>query len=103
MCELRCFHGPDIRNLPVMAYSPLGGDNNLVVGDRTLAQVGTIHGCSAAAVALAWVIRSGSVIAIPESGSPAHVKENAVALSIALTPRDLRTLDAAFPGPFGAT
>ena len=90
-------------NLPVMAYSPLGGGNNLVVGDRTLAQIGTIHGCSAAAVALTWVIRSGSVIAIPESGSPAHVKENAVALSIALTPRDLQTLDAAFPGPFGAT
>jgi diketogulonate reductase-like aldo/keto reductase len=90
-------------NLPVMAYSPLGGDHNLVVGDRTLAQVGTIHGCSAAAVALAWVIRSGSVIAIPESGSPEHVKENAVALSMALTPRDLQTLDATFPGPFGAT
>jgi len=90
-------------NLPVMAYSPLGGGNNLVVGDRTLAQIGTIHGCSAAAVALTWVIRSGSVIAIPESGSPAHVKENAVALSIALTPGDLQTLDAAFPGPFGAT
>jgi diketogulonate reductase-like aldo/keto reductase len=81
-------------NLPVMAYSPLGGDHNLVVGDRTLAQIGTSHGCSAAAVALAWVIRSGSVIAIPESGSPAHVKENAVALSLALTPQDLQTLDA---------
>ena len=89
-------------NLPVMAYSPLGGDHNLVVADRTLAQIGASHGCSAAALALAWVIRSGSVIAIPESGSPAHVKENAVALSIALTPRDLQTLDAAFPGP-GAT
>ena len=84
-------------NLPVMAYSPLGGDNNLVVGDRTLAQIGATRGCSAAAVALAWVIRSGSVIAIPESGSPAHVKENAVALSIALTPGDLRTLDATYP------
>ena len=91
------------RNLPVMAYSPLGGDKNLVVGDRTLAQVGAAHGCSAAAVALAWVIRSGSVIAIPESGSPAHVKENAMALSITLTPQDLQTLNAAFPGPFGAT
>ncbi|HEV8017987.1 MAG TPA: aldo/keto reductase [Steroidobacteraceae bacterium] len=90
-------------NLPVMAYSPLGGDNNLVVAERTLAQIGTIHGCSAAAVALAWVMRSGSVIAIPESGSPAHVKENAVALSVALTPQDLQTLDAAFPGPVGAT
>ena len=77
-------------NMPVMAYSPLGGDKNLVVGDRTLAQVGTLHGCSAAAVALAWVIRSGSVIAIPESGTPAHVKENAVALSLALTPQDFK-------------
>jgi diketogulonate reductase-like aldo/keto reductase len=84
-------------NLPVMAYSPLGGDRHLVVGDRTLAQLGTDHGCSAAAVALAWVIRAGNVIAIPESGSPAHVRENAAALSLALTPRDLQTLDAAYP------
>ena len=84
-------------NIPVMAYSPLGGDRHLVVGDRTLAQIGTSHGGSAAAVALAWVIRGGNVIAIPESGSPAHVKENAVALSMALTPRDLQTLDAAYP------
>jgi diketogulonate reductase-like aldo/keto reductase len=84
-------------NLPVMAYSPLGGDKNLVIGDRTLAQLGTAHGCSAAAVALAWVIRSGTVIAIPEAGSPAHVRENAVALSLSLTPADLQTLDTAFP------
>ena len=90
-------------HMPVMAYSPLGGDNNLVIGDRTLAQIGTSHGCSAAAVALAWVMRSGSVIAIPESGSPEHVKENAAALSIALTPQDLQTINAAFPGPVGAT
>ena len=89
-------------NMPVMAYSPLGGDNNLLVGDRTLAQIGAAHECSAAAAALAWVIRSGKVIAIPESGSPAHAKENAVALSIALTPRDIQTLAAAYPGPFGA-
>jgi diketogulonate reductase-like aldo/keto reductase len=90
-------------NIPVMAYSPLGGDRHLVVGDRTLAQIGTIHGGSGAAVALAWVIRGGNVIAIPESGSPAHVKENAVALSMTLTPQDLQTLNAAYPGAFGAT
>ena len=87
---------------PVMAYSPLGGDNNLVIRDRTLAQIGTAHGCSAAAVALAWVVRSGNVIAIPESGVPAHVRENAVALSLTLTPQDLQALDAAYPGPYGA-
>ncbi len=90
-------------NVPVMAYSPLGGDKNLVIGDRTLAQIGAAHGCSAAAIALAWVIRSGNVIAIPESGSPDHVRENAVALSTALTPQDLQALNGAFPGPSGAS
>ena len=89
-------------DVPVMAYSPLGGDNNLVIHDHTLAQIGAAHDCSAAAVALAWVIRNGNVIAIPESGVPAHVKENAVALSLTLTPQELQTLDAAYPGPSGA-
>ena len=90
-------------DMPVMAYSPLGGDNNLVVGDRTPAQIGADHECSAAAVALAWVIRSGNVIAIPESGSPAHVKDNAEALALALTSQDLHRLDAAYPAPVGAS
>ncbi len=85
------------RGMPVMAYSPLG-DSSLV-GDPTLARIGAAHGCSATAVALAWAIRSGNVIAIPESGSAAHVKENAVALSLTLTPQDLQTLDAAHPPP----
>ncbi len=89
-------------DMPVMAYSPLGGDNNLVIRDRTLTQIGAARGSSAAAVALAWVIRNGDVIAIPESGVPAHIKENAVALSLALTPEELRTLNAAYPGPSGA-
>jgi diketogulonate reductase-like aldo/keto reductase len=73
-------------NMPVMAYSPLGSDNNLLVNDPALARIGALHGCTAAAVALAWVMRSGNVIAIPESGSPAHVRENAVALSIRWLP-----------------
>ena len=88
--------------IPVMAYSPLGGDNNLLVGDHTLARVGAAHDCSAAAVALAWAIRSGNVIAIPESGSPVHVKENTMALPLTLTPQDLQTLDAAYPEPSSA-
>jgi diketogulonate reductase-like aldo/keto reductase len=86
-------------NLPVMAYSPLGGDHNLLVKDRTLTQIGAAHGCSAAAIALAWVIRTGNVIAIPESGSPEHTKENAVALSTTLSEQDLRMLDATFRKP----
>ncbi len=89
--------------VPVMAYSPLGGDNNLLVRDRTLTQIGAAHGCTAAAVALAWSVRSGNVIAIPESGSPEHARENAVALSLTLTPGDLQALATAHPGPLGAT
>jgi diketogulonate reductase-like aldo/keto reductase len=83
--------------IPVMAYSPLGGDRNLVVGDPAPTQIGAAHGCSAAAVALAWVIRAGNVIAIPESGSPEHTRENAVALSLVLTPQEIRTLAQAYP------
>jgi diketogulonate reductase-like aldo/keto reductase len=89
-------------DMPVMAYSPLGGDNSALVKDPTLAQIGATHGCSAAAIALAWSIRSGTVIAIPESGSPAHAKENAAALAVTLTAADLEKLTAAFPGPAGA-
>jgi diketogulonate reductase-like aldo/keto reductase len=83
--------------MPVMAYSPFGGLGASLLGDPTLARIAAAHGCSAAAVALAWTIRGGNVIAIPESGSVAHVKENAVALSLILTPQELQTLDAAHP------
>jgi diketogulonate reductase-like aldo/keto reductase len=89
-------------NMPVMAYSPLGGDKHLVIADSTLERIGTTHGYPPTAVALAWVIRGGNVIAIPESGSPAHVKENAVALAAQLTAEDLKALDEAYPGPGGA-
>jgi len=90
------------QGMPVMAYSPLGGSGAKVLSDPTLARIAAAHGCSAAAVALAWTIRTGNVIAIPESGSVAHVKENAVALSLTLTPQELQALDAAHPLPPGA-
>jgi len=83
----------------VVAYSPLGGPGAKLPRDSTLARIGAAHGCSAAAVALAWTIRPGNVIAIPESGSVAHVKENAVALSLTLTPQDIQALEAAHPLP----
>src|SRR5262252_2165184 len=86
-------------SVPVMAYSPLGGAGASLLREPILARIGTAHGCSAAAVALAWTIRNGNVIAIPESGSAEHVKENAVALSLILTPDELRTLDSVHPPP----
>jgi diketogulonate reductase-like aldo/keto reductase len=85
--------------VPVMAYSPLGGPGAALLGNPALARIGAAHNCSPAAVALAWTMRSGRVIAIPESGSAQHVKENAVAASLTLTPQELKDLDAAFPPP----
>ena len=84
------------RGVAVMAYTPLGRD---LLRDATLTRIGQAHGCSAATVALAWAIRGGNVIAIPESGQAAHVKENALALSLTLTPQELQSLDAAHPPP----
>ncbi len=52
-----------------------------------------------AAVALAWAIRSGEVIAIPESGTAAHVRANAAACGLQLDARNLAELDRAFPAP----
>jgi hypothetical protein len=63
-----------------MAYSPTS--TSVGSGARLPLPSGTSHGCPATAVALAWAMRSGNVIAIFESGSVAHVKENAVALSL---------------------
>ena len=51
----------------------------------------------------AWTMRSGKIIAIPESGAVAHVRENAVALSLTLTPEELQALDAAHPAPAART
>jgi diketogulonate reductase-like aldo/keto reductase len=83
--------------MPLTAYSPLGGPAASLLLDPTLARIGAAHNRSAAAVALAWTIRDGNVIAIPESGSAEHVKENAVALSLILMPDELHALDAAHP------
>jgi diketogulonate reductase-like aldo/keto reductase len=85
--------------VPVMAYSPLGGAGAGLLRDPTLGQIAAARSCSPAAVALAWTIRSGNVIAIPEAGSAEHVKENAAALTLTLTPDELRALDAAHPPP----
>ena len=70
-----------------------------MIHDPVLAQIAAAHDCSAAAVALTWVIRNGNVIAIPESGVPAHVKENTVGLSLKLTSEEFHALNAAHPEP----
>ena len=83
--------------VPIMAYSPLGGHGTTVLKNPVLSQIASAHGQSAAAVALAWTMRGGTTIAIPESSSLMHVRENAAALQLELTKDDVQALDAAYP------
>jgi len=82
--------------MPLMAYSPLGSGSGLLK-DAALAAIAQKHGVTAAAIAIAWTLRNGWFISIPESGSAAHIRENAKAASVVLDKDDLAQLDKAFP------
>lgn len=88
----------EARRMPVMAYAPLGSGAGLLA-HPVLQRLARRHQVGAAAIALAWTIRAPGVIAIPEAGDVAHVRENAQALAVTLTEQDLADLDAAFPPP----
>lgn len=85
------------RGLHVMAYTPI--EQGRVLSNPALAQVAARHEATPAQIALAWVIRQECVTAIPRASSPEHVRDNAGALGISLTPRDLADIDRAFPPP----
>ena len=59
-------------SMPVMAYSPLGGLGASLLGDPILGRIAAAHACSAAAVALAWTIRSVTSSQFPNPG-PWHM------------------------------
>lgn len=84
------------RKIPLMAYSPLEQGR---LRDKSLESVADKHGVSAMQVALAWVLRNPSVIAIPKASNPVHVQANSAALELVLDRDDLALLDRAFPAP----
>ncbi len=84
--------------MPVMAYSPVG-QGGALLRHRALAAIAARHGAMPAQVALAFVLAKPGVIAIPKASDPAHVRENAKAAALTLTPEDMKDLDAAFPPP----
>ena len=83
--------------LPLMAYSPL--DQGRLAAHPVLRGIATRHKATAAQIALAWVMGHPGVCAIPEAGTPGHVRENARAAQVDLGEDDLLELDAAFPPP----
>ncbi len=84
-----------------MAYSPL--EQGRLAGKPALAQIAKRHGVTPLQIALAWVLRQETVIAIPKATDPVHVRANRAAADLALTAEDLAQLDRAFPPPRGET
>ncbi len=84
----------------VVAYSPYGSGNFPAAGSaggKTLACIAAAHKATARQVALAFLIRKPSLLAIPKASAMAHVEENAGADKAALTEADIAAIDAAFP------
>jgi diketogulonate reductase-like aldo/keto reductase len=79
--------------IPVMAYSPLGHNVRRLLGSAALQAVARRHNATPAQVAIAWGLRSGNVISIPKASDAAHVRENAAAGAIELSPEDLAAID----------
>ncbi|RVD58197.1 aldo/keto reductase [Mesorhizobium sp. M2D.F.Ca.ET.185.01.1.1] len=85
------------RGIPLMAYSPV--EQGALARNARLEAVAARHNATAAQIALAWVMAQPGVIAIPKAGRQEHVRQNAAALDIKLTPEDFTDLDRAFPPP----
>ena len=86
------------RQMPVMAYSPVGQGGRLLRSPALVA-VAKRQQATPAQMAIAWSLRHPHVISIPKAADAAHVRENAAAASIKLTEADLKDIDAAFPSP----
>jgi len=84
--------------VPIMAYSPVGQGGRLL-RDPALRAVAARHGATPAAIAIAWTLRQPGVVSIPKAADAAHVRQNAAAAALRLTPEDLAELDAVFPPP----
>ncbi|MFC0134914.1 oxidoreductase [Massilia eurypsychrophila] len=85
------------RQLPVMAYSPL--EQARLLGDPELRRIADAYAVTPAQIALAWAVRHDGVIAVPKAGTVEHVRQNLMALDIALSDSDLAALDRAFAPP----
>lgn len=85
------------RDMPMMAYSPLGRGG--LLEHPLIVDIADRHSASPAQVALAAVLRNDGIIAIPKASNVEHVEANADALEIQFDLEDLERLDQVFPPP----
>lgn len=88
--------------ITVMAYSPLGRGEFPSPESRrgrVLAEIAAKYGKTPQQVALNWLTRRNSVVAIPKAIQPEHIRQNARAVGWDLLEEDYRAIDRAFPAP----
>ena len=87
----------------VVAYSPFGHNDFPSArskGGEVLQVIADAHKATARQVALAFLTRAPSVIAIPKASSAEHAADNAGAGNLKLSDAEIAALDKAFPrGP----
>jgi diketogulonate reductase-like aldo/keto reductase len=91
-------------NVAAMAYCPLAQAGSLrrkLLSDPTLLAIAKKYGIGIMQLLLVFLLRQENVIAIPKSGSPQHVRDNAQALEISISIEDWNMVDQAFPPPSG--
>jgi len=89
-------------HLPLIAYSPIAqGDawGQHLTTNPVVKQIAAQHGVTIYQLLLAWVIRHPQVLAIPQTSSIDHMRQNIAATDIVLSPAELAALDEQYPRP----
>jgi diketogulonate reductase-like aldo/keto reductase len=90
----------EARGIAVVGYSPFGSGrfpSPRSAGGRVLAEIAAARGVGPRAVALAFLVRRPSLLAIPKAADPTHAVANAVAGDLELSPEEIGRIDRAFP------
>jgi diketogulonate reductase-like aldo/keto reductase len=87
--------------IAVVAYSPFGSQSGFPApqssGGWLLQQIADLHGATPRQVALRFLLRNPSVLAIPKASTPEHVADNAKAAELELSTAEVARIEEAFP------
>lgn len=90
------------KQVSVMAYCPLAQGGRLrrgLLSSPTVQNIAFSHNATPGQVLLAFLTARKGVIPIPRTGNPRHTAENAGAMELTLSERELALIDQAFPAP----
>ena len=90
-------------HVPLIAYSPVGGKQNelgtSMLTNQVVKEIADQHNVTPHVLLLAWIIRNGQTIAIPQTNNPEHAAANMQAAELELTSAELARLDQEYPKP----